>query len=139
MSIERGSRQDMLRGKHVAIKRARNAAGIKSAQQMASTVAEEYARQQKEGVHLTEEQITNLMQLTPAEMQVWNMICQGRPPRNAGAILAGIKLKLEYTRKKPETAAEKGQAPVTVVINTIGPEAPQVTASTTPSAEDSVQ
>ena len=114
------ARQQAARELHVRKARERNAQGIKSAQKISTELADEYARQQKEGVKLTEDQITHLMQLTPAEMQVWNMICQGRPPRNSQAILAGIKLKLEYTRKKPETAAEKGAAPVTVVIQTIG-------------------
>lgn len=134
------SRQDDLRAKHVALKRQRNAAGIKSAQKLSTEMAEEYARQQAEGgLHLTPEQLDSLMQLTPAEMHVWNLICQGRPPRHATTILSGIKLKLEYTRKKPESLAERGVAPVTVVIQTLGEEPPKVAVTPANADEGTVQ
>lgn len=110
-----------------------------SAQKIATELQKAYAEQKESGLHLTPEQIDGLMQLTAAEMHAWNLICQGRPPRNSREILSGIKLKLEYTRKKPDSQPAAGVAPVTVVINTIGPE-PTVEVNPDPtSPEESVQ
>jgi hypothetical protein len=76
---------------------------------------------------------------TAEDIDVLNGIAAGRAPRNSQAILSAIKLKLEYSTRKPEPAATQAQAPVTVVINTIGEAAPTAAAATTPAEEDTIQ
>ena len=72
---------------------------------------------------------------TAEDIDVLNGIAAGRAPRNSQAILSAIKLKLEYSTRKPEPAAAQAQAPVTVVINTIGEVSPTPAAEAAPDKE----
>lgn len=75
--------------------------------------------------------------LSPAEIRMLTLIAEGRGPKNSAVIIAALKLKAEYTLKKPQ-GDDARVAPVTVVINSMGPE-PVATVEAplgTPSAED---
>lgn len=107
---------------------------MKSAAKLASLAAAEYAKQQAGERDLSEESIKRFLMLSPAELNVLSMITSGNPPRNAIAILAGIRLKLEYTLKKPESAAANAVQPVTVVINSLAATPVVTTTSDAPPA-----
>lgn len=77
---------------------------------------EDTARSQEE--RLTEVDVKKFMQLSRAEIEILNKIASGRPPRNAMAIMAAIKMKLEHTVKKPGSEDSKAP-PVTVVVNSL--------------------
>jgi hypothetical protein len=101
--------------------RVRNKQGIKTAQKLATEAAKVYAAQQAGELPLSEESVKKFLQLTPAELNVLGMIAGGRPPRNSTPILAAIKLKLEYTMKRPQTDEQRGAAPITVIIKSLAP------------------
>lgn len=111
----------------------KNAQSVKSAAKLASIAAAEYAKQQEQGVQLTEDTIKKFLTLSAAELNVLGMIASGNPPRNSMHILAAIRLKLEYTLKKPESAAASASQPVTVIINSLaGTPPPSVEVVDTP-------
>lgn len=99
--------------------------GVKSATTLAAEAAKAYAEQQAKGeAALSEDAIKKFLMLTPSELNVLAMIASGRPPRHSVSILAAIKLKLEYTVKKPETEAQRSAQPVTVIIHSLADQPP---------------
>jgi hypothetical protein len=68
----------------------------------------------------TEEDVRKLLILSKQELEMLNAITHGTPPRNAQAILAGIRLKLEYSMKKPQAEVADDKKPVNVTITMLG-------------------
>ena len=68
----------------------------------------------------TEEDIRKLLVLNKNEIAMLNAMTNGKPPRNAQAILAAIRLKLEYSMKKPQVEAADDKKPVNVTITMLG-------------------
>ncbi len=58
-------------------------------------------RARKVVARFTPEQLSAELGLTQDQVDVLDRIASGRPPRNAAAIIAGIKLKLDFTQPKP--------------------------------------
>lgn len=83
----------------------------------------------------TEEDVRKLMILSQREIEMLNAITSGRPPRNAQSILAGIRLKLEYSMKKPQAEVASDKHPVHVTVQMLGGTSASVTAEQAPSAE----
>jgi len=65
----------------------------------------------------TEEDVRKLLTLTKQEIAMLDAITSGKPPRNAQSILAGIRLKLEYSMKKPKEEGSDQSKPVHVTVN----------------------
>jgi hypothetical protein len=65
----------------------------------------------------TEEDVRKMLVLSKQELAMLDAITSGKPPRNAQSILAGIRLKLEYSMKKPKEEAGDSQKPVHVTVN----------------------
>jgi hypothetical protein len=65
----------------------------------------------------TEEDVRKLLTLTKQEIAMLAAITSGKPPRNAQSILAGIRLKLEYSMKKPKEEEGDRSKPVHVTVN----------------------
>lgn len=80
----------------------------------------ELATQDTGAERLSEEDVKKFMRLSRDEINILNEIARGRPPRNAVAILAAIRLKLEHTVTPPQ--AKAGVTPISVTVNTLGPE-----------------
>jgi hypothetical protein len=76
----------------------------------------------------TEEDIRKLLVLNQNEIAMLNAMTNGKPPRNAQAILAAIRLKLEYSMKKPQIEVADDKKPVNVTITMLG--APVTTTTT---------
>jgi hypothetical protein len=116
------------------VKRRRNLkpkAGDLLAAATAVIQAQEQARQEgRDDERLDESTVKKFMQLSRAELDVLNQIARGHPPRNALAILAAIRLKLEHT-VAPVVSAGAGAVPITVTVNTLGPE-PRATVQAEP-------
>jgi FixJ family two-component response regulator len=89
---------------------------------------------------MDEESVKKMMRLSRSELEALNAISSGRPPRNAQAILAGIRLKLEYTVKPPETKSA-GVGTVHVTVNTLGekPAAQIIPDLSEPQDEETIQ
>jgi hypothetical protein len=83
----------------------------------------------------TEEDVRKLLILSKQELEMLNAITHGTPPRNAQAILAGIRLKLEYSMKKPQAEESSDKKPVNVTVTMLG--VPPVTTITAPVEEPS--
>ena len=81
----------------------------------------------------TEEDVRKLLTLTKQEIAMLDAITSGKPPRNSQSILAGIRLKLEYSMKKPQAEEAGEKKPVNVTVTVLG--APPVVATTTPAVE----
>lgn len=98
---------------------------LMAAPNMKKSAAAALARAQIAGPHdeteVSEEAVRKLLVLSEQEIAMLNAITNGRPPRNAQAILAGIRLKLEYSMKKPEPKGDGSKAPVSVTVNMLGP------------------
>jgi hypothetical protein len=88
----------------------------------------------------SEESVRKMLTLTEQEIAMLNAITSGKPPRNAQSILAGIRLKLEYSMKKPQAEAPTEKHPVHVTVQMLGAApvavAPSADAETT---EDTIQ
>jgi hypothetical protein len=111
----------------------------KSGSTLASESARNFAEAQKPGAGVSEDVVKKFLALNPAELNVLTMIAEGRPPRHAATILNAIRLKLEYTVKKPQSEDAKS-APVTVVVNTIGEASVETTPAEQPTTpEESLQ
>ena len=66
----------------------------------------------------SQEELREVMKLTPSELDVLNKIASGHPPRNAIAILKAINTKAEMAYSKPKQEIEhSGGLTVTVQIN----------------------
>lgn len=61
--------------------------------------------------------------LTQGEMDAWNQIAAGRPMRNSTAVLAAIKMKMEYTVQKPAQKVD-ADTKLTVEVVNLGPQEP---------------
>ena len=68
----------------------------------------------------TKESVRRMLVLSEQEIAMLNAITSGKPPRNAQAILAGIRLKLEYSMKKPQAEEAQDKKPVNVTITMLG-------------------
>jgi hypothetical protein len=77
--------------------------------------------EQAEPKRLTEEEAKGFLALSREEINVLNLIAAGRPPRNAMAIMAAIRLKLEHTVSKPKQNVGV-DSEVHVTIETVGDE-----------------
>ena len=87
-------------------------------------------------IHLSEDEVKQQIQLTQEEMAALNQIAAGRPMRNAGEVLRALKLKMEFSVKKPVQEVSTDQK-ITVEVNTLGPEMPLVVAA--PDVDDIVR
>ena len=65
----------------------------------------------------TEEDVRKMLVLSKQEIAMLDAITSGKPPRNAQSILAGIRLKLEYSMKKPKEEEGDRSKPVHVTVN----------------------
>ena len=65
-----------------------------------------------------QEELREIMKLTPEEIRVLSLISSGRPPRNAIAILKAIDLKASLAYSKPKQELEhSGAVSVSIQIN----------------------
>jgi hypothetical protein len=55
---------------------------------------------------LTEVEVTEGLRLDSEDLRVLRACCSMRPPRNAGAIVAAMKARLEYSQRKPVVGVE---------------------------------
>ncbi len=63
--------------------------------------------------------VKKFLRLSRQDVEMLNLIASGRPPRNATAILAAIKLKMEATVAPPERKGDEGKQPVNVTVKVI--------------------
>ena len=68
---------------------------------------------------MSEAEVQEALRPTDLDVIMLNRIATGKAGRHSQAILSAIKLKLEWSTRKPE-AVSAAQAPVTVVINNLG-------------------
>lgn len=62
--------------------------------------------------------------LTQGELDAWNQIAAGRPMRNSTAVLAAIKMKMEYTVQKPAQKVDADTKVLVEIVNLGEPAAP---------------
>lgn len=95
-----------------------------STQRMMHALAERERRkkQKHEPAFSDETEMKAKVTLTQAEMDAWNQIAAGRPMRNSTAVLAAIKMKMEYTVQKP---AQKVDADTKIQIEIVNLGSPQ--------------
>jgi hypothetical protein len=55
---------------------------------------------------LSEAQVAEQLRLDPDAIAALKACCTLRPPRNAAAIVAGIRARLEYSQSKPKQSLE---------------------------------
>jgi hypothetical protein len=55
---------------------------------------------------LSEGQVAEGLRLDSADIAVLKLCCTDKPPRNAAAIVAAIRARLEYSQSKPKQAVE---------------------------------
>lgn len=93
-------------------------------QRMMHALAERARRkkQKHEPAFVDDAEMKAKVTLTQAEMDAWNQIAAGRPMRNSTAVLAAIKMKMEYTVQKP---AQKVDADTKIQIEIVNLGSPQ--------------
>ena len=75
----------------------------------------------RERVPLSEDEVKQQIQLTEGEVAALNQIAAGRPMRNAGEVIRALKLKMEFSVKKPVQEVSSDQK-MTIEVLTLGPE-----------------
>lgn len=55
---------------------------------------------------LSQAEFREACQVTPEQMAALDLICAGRPPRNAMAILKGLEIRASYAYQKPASKLE---------------------------------
>jgi hypothetical protein len=69
---------------------------------------------------LSETEVKEQIQLTAGEVAALNQIAAGRPMRNAGEVIRALKLKMEFSVKKPVQEVASDQK-LTVEVHTLPP------------------